>query len=239
MAHEHALTNAQCAAIFSEEVTVAGGTVAESFDNGRVLIARSILPRVAEVQPNDRLHGGVAIRVQLPRISVHPYVLRQVCANGVIIPVSARSRQIEIVDEMVPVHVESALRQAVRTCCAEGTFEESMRHIRTSLDLRADLDLGLLRLLHRASAPDSEALREAILQQMSAEPDRSGFALMNAVTAVARETRDPELRWRLELLGGTVPALLEPSGLPPNDHAVGVEAPGTIAAWRMILQPAT
>jgi hypothetical protein len=30
---------------------------------------------------------------------------------------------------------------------------------------------------------------------------------MNAVTAVARETSDPETKWRLEEVGGSIPAL--------------------------------
>jgi hypothetical protein len=34
------------------------------------------------------------------------------------------------------------------------------------------------------------------------DPARSQFALANAVTSVARDTRDPELRWRLEEFGG-------------------------------------
>jgi transposase len=33
------------------------------------------------------------------------------------------------------------------------------------------------------------------------------FSLMNAVTSLARDERDPELRWRLEELGGAVPSL--------------------------------
>jgi hypothetical protein len=30
---------------------------------------------------------------------------------------------------------------------------------------------------------------------------------MNAVTSVARDTRDPELRWRLETFGGGIPVI--------------------------------
>jgi len=44
-----------------------------------------------------------------------------------------------------------------------------------------------------------------IMNQFVHEGGRTGFDLMNAVTAVARETRDPEVRWELEKLGGGVP----------------------------------
>jgi len=43
---------------------------------------------------------------------------------------------------------------------------------------------------------------------------------MNAVTSVARDTRDPELRWRLEELGGGIPAMLVPD---PDDSGEAVE----------------
>jgi hypothetical protein len=50
-----------------------------------------------------------------------------------------------------------------------------------------------------------------ILEQFSAGGDPTRFGLMNAVTAVARDTRDPDDRWRLEEFGGAVGATLEPS----------------------------
>jgi hypothetical protein len=37
---------------------------------------------------------------------------------------------------------------------------------------------------------------------------------MNAITTTARETRDPETKWRLEELGGAVAAGIEPETTP-------------------------
>jgi hypothetical protein len=48
------------------------------------------------------------------------------------------------------------------------------------------------------------------------------FGFMNAVTAVARDTRDPETRWRLEELGGAVP-LVRPTRPKPLRGAVRLE----------------
>ena len=48
-------------------------------------------------------------------------------------------------------------------------------------------------------------LLDSIRGRYTASRDRSRFGLMNAVTSVARDTRDPELRWRLEELGGGIP----------------------------------
>ena len=41
--------------------------------------------RLPEVRPQDRLQGGVALRVVEADILVHPYVFRQVCRNGAIV----------------------------------------------------------------------------------------------------------------------------------------------------------
>ncbi len=239
MTHHNALTTARCAAIFSDEITAAGGTIADSFDDGRLLIVRAILPRVAEVRPNDRLQGGVALRASTIGISVCPYVLRAMCTNGMIFPLSIRSGRIEIGGDRDTAQVEAALRVAIRTCGAPEAFADATRDIRSSLQVHVDLDLGMLRLSHLASVPESSALREAILRELSTESDRSGFALMNAITAVARETQDPELRWRLESLGSAVPVLVAPFDLPPDDHGVRVKDGSDAAAWRMLLRAAT
>jgi hypothetical protein len=63
--------------------------------------------------------------------------------------------------------------------------------------------------------------------------DRSGYALMNAVTSVARDTRDPELRWRLEEFGGGIAAHLEPEP-EPDDAAAGKSGrpPGSLQNGR-------
>jgi hypothetical protein len=45
-----------------------------------------------------------------------------------------------------------------------------------------------------------------IFDQWSESDDQSAFGLMNAVTAVARGTPDPETRWMLEEIGGSLPA---------------------------------
>ena len=36
--------------------------------------------------------------------------------------------------------------------------------------------------------------------------DPTYYGVMNAVTAVARETTDPETKWRVEQFGGSIPA---------------------------------
>jgi hypothetical protein len=73
-----------------------------------------------------------------------------------------------------------------------------------------------------------------ILRRYEQGQDRSRFGLMNAVTSAARDTRDPELRWGLEELGGGIPALRPPvrrTGGTAATHQAreALEAAGSVA----------
>jgi hypothetical protein len=53
-------------------------------------------------------------------------------------------------------------------------------------------------------APHHGHLMTGVLSQYRKEGDRSRFGLAQAITAVARDVQDPELKWDLEKLGGAV-----------------------------------
>jgi hypothetical protein len=69
---------------------------------------------------------------------------------------------------------------------------------------------------HRHAVP--AATLGMILQRFNRAKDRSAYGLMNAVTSVARDTTDPEIKWRLESLGGSIPALKRPRSRTPGRH---------------------
>jgi hypothetical protein len=56
----------------------------------------------------------------------------------------------------------------------------------------------------RPPAPHHGDLMTGVLSQYQKEGDRSRFGLAQAITAVARDVQDPELKWDLEKLGGAV-----------------------------------
>jgi len=62
-------------------------------------------------------------------------------------------------------------------------------------------------------------LIDQIMRTFMEADDRSAFGLMNAVTSVARDQDDPEVRWRLEELGGGVPAMRFPHVRPDGSEA--------------------
>ena len=68
---------------------------------------------------------------------------------------------------------------------------------------------------------DRELLRSVmeIVDRFRRQEDRSRYALLNAVTATARETRTPAIRWRLEELGGAFAMAPVPRRPYRPDHA--------------------
>jgi hypothetical protein len=202
------LTTQEIGEVFAEEVAAAGGEVSDRFDDGARLFLRAVLPEQREVRSGDRLQGGVALRATPEEIWVHPYVFRQVCSNGAIRAHALQSQRLERTDwSRGPApEVESSLREAVRACCADHVFECGVHEMRSSIDSNVDFALNMMPMLSRLLKSDvPPEIYKEILNQFFGSRDKSRFGFMNAVTSVARDTRDPEVRWRLETLGGGAP----------------------------------
>ena len=210
MAFQELLTTWEIAEFFSEQVAAVGGCVLDAFDDGSRLFMRAVLRAEREVKAGDRVQGGVALRALGGEIQVHPYVFRQVCANGAIIAHASESRY--LAPNEVPLYsVEAfvaALREAVHACCAEDAFERAADEMSSSIQSDFDLALMLMPMLSRLPPKIAAEVLPAILGRFFEGGDVSQFGLMNAVTLVARDTRDPETRWDLEEIGGGIPAKL-------------------------------
>jgi hypothetical protein len=209
------LTTPEIGEIFAEEMVIAGGNVSDRFDDGTRLFLRAVLPDEREVRSGDRLRAGVAVRATPEEISVHPYVFRQVCSNGAILAHATQSRRIER-NVFLPgdgPEVEVALREAVRACCLEDAFASGFDEIRSSLDSTIDLALTMMPLMSRLAEKEAgHTIFQTILNRFFESRDTSRFGWMNAVTSVARDTTDPEVRWRLEEFGGGIPVAAEKAG---------------------------
>jgi len=216
------LTTAELRELFAEEITAAGGTVSDTFDDGRRLFVRSILPQVREVRAADQLQGGVALRACEGEVWVHPYVFRLVCRNGAIMAHAIQTRHIEASEYATPEATATDVRAAIQACSAEEAFTTAAEQMRSALEAEVDIALNLLPTLSRMPSHVAAQLVPQIVQRFFGEGDRSRFGLMNAVTSLARDTRDPELRWRLEELGGAVPVERSPTSKPPAARAKAV-----------------
>ncbi len=210
MPHQ-ALSTQEIHTLFIEEISDAGGVGSDTFDDGNCLFARSILPWVADVRPRDEMKGGVALRAAEGEIAIHPYLFRTVCRNGAILAHAIQARQVENYDFRLREEVTQELREAVRTCCQEEVFTGAAQEVRLTVHREVDRALALMSFLSRLpSALQAEIVRQ-IVSRFSEDHERSQFALANAVTSLARDTRDPELRWRLEEFGGGLLTARTPS----------------------------
>jgi hypothetical protein len=200
---EH-LSTTDLATLFNGEVTTRGGVVKDVFDDGEVLLARSVMPLSEEVVRGDRVHGGVALRSAMGVVEVHPYTFREVCRNGAIQSTSLGTEVVTLDEFTTPQEAAGAVAEAIAICADPEVFTELVGRLRASRDRRADLTLNLLPMLSRMPAEFASRLLRDIMDEFHKAHDFSRYGLFNAVTAVARDTSDPETRWRLEELGGSL-----------------------------------
>jgi hypothetical protein len=216
------LTTAEIQDLFAEEITAAGGAVSDTFVDRSLLFTRSILPQVREVRTADQVQGGVALRAFEGDVWVHPYIFRLVCRNGAIMAHAIQSRHVEVDEFATPEEVATEVWLAIRACCSEDAFSAAAEQMRSAREAQADVALNLLPLIsQRHSGAGAHLLRE-IMERFMGDEDRTRFALMNALTSVARDTPDPQLRWRLEEMGGGIVAGLSP--VPQNDDSEAAAA---------------
>jgi len=215
---------------FADEIASLGGAVPDVYDDGERLFARAVLPAHADVQPGDRVRAGVAVRATGSEILVHPYTFRQVCSNGAIAAHALQTRRIErpqSTEVFVPTYEVAValteLRVATRACADEEAFAAVAEEMRSASEVEADFMLQLLPALEHMPAHMLAHVVPEVFGRFVAGGDRSAFGLLNAVTSIARDVRDPETRWRLEELGGTVPARLGPARriVPPVAALIG------------------
>jgi hypothetical protein len=211
MSTEFLPSTEQIAVAFGEEILALGGTVSDRYDQDGQLFMRALLPRHGEVRPGDGIQAGIALRALGPLLSVHPYTFRQICANGAIEAHVNESRYIARVEfasatEFVDAALEE-IRLTTRRCAAPEVFDRIRTDMRRASAAPAELMIQVLPLLERLPAHGREHLLAMLVQEFARENDETLYGVMNAITAVARETQDPAIRWQLEEYGGALPAL--------------------------------
>ncbi len=205
--------------IFTEEIVASGGTVSDTYEDDSRLFIRSTLPWIGDVRPHDTIQGGVALKAVEHEVWVHPYLFRQVCRNGAIMAQAIQTEHLDGLNYFSDEDACEKVRAAVQGCCVQDAFQVAAEQMRTAQEREADLFLNLLPMLSRFRPENPEQLATQIRARFVGERDTSRFGLMNAVTSLARDTRDPELRWRLEELGGGIPVARTPKLSPDRTAA--------------------
>jgi hypothetical protein len=188
---------------FTEEISAREGKVIESFHQPGQLFVRSVLPHAEEIRAGDKVQSGVALRATDTAAWVYPYVFRLVCKNGAIMAHAAEGREIPNLESVPVFEAASLVREAVESCCEKNAFAAAAEQMRTAAQQPIDAVLSMMPLLSRMSSLSPELARQ-IFKRFFHENDRTRYGLMNAVTAVARDTREHSMRWRIEELGGQI-----------------------------------
>ena len=213
-------------AVFAEEIAALGGRVLDTLDDGNRLYARAMLPAVKEVQPRDKLQGGVALRATDDEVVLCPYVFRQVCTNGLVVSQSGQARRFTLSDFDLFEPFLFEFRSAIQSACQFDELQSNVERMRAALTQSFSRALIPLAVGTQLSLFRTTSLKDVIrnvLAEFDRERDHTRFGLMNALTAVGRDTRDPELRWRLEECGAHLG--LGPKPIPMLSKAIQPELP--------------
>jgi hypothetical protein len=146
-------------------------------------------------------------------LRVYPYVFRQVCSNGAIIAETIGSLVVEKEEFSQIETVLDSIREAVAVCCGPEVFAGNVRRMR---DAQADAAINMLATIDWMRSRGHEELVSLVMEEFFRHRDHSRFGLANAVTAVARDQRDPDVRWDLEELGGSIACEIRPKS--PSGH---------------------
>src|SRR5438876_6710509 len=192
--------------VFKEEISARQGKVTDTFNDGARLFARSVLPHVEEIRARDKVQAGVALRVTATAACVYPYIFRLVCKNGAIMAHAAEGREIANPGSLPPFEMASLLREAIESCCDQNAFATAAAQMRQAAHQPIDAILNMMPFLSRLFSQSPELARQ-VLNHFTQDEDQTSYGLMNAITSVARESRDHEARWRLEELGGQMAVL--------------------------------
>ena len=211
------LTTDRIRAIFAEEIDSCGGTVQKVDADGGNLYCRATLPLADEVATDDRVRAGAALRATPSRACICPWLLRILCINGIIVRQAMPARHVEMPTALPAEAAEITLREAIAAACSEEAFTKAVKMVRAARRRPAELLMIPFRRHLQGDADTRRRLLIEAIRRFEANDDRSAFGLMNAVTSLARDTAEPETRWRLEELGGAVAAgSIEPGPALPD-----------------------
>jgi hypothetical protein len=149
----------------------------------------------------DRVYPGIHLRnseVGFAALTLEIAVLRLVCTNGLVIPIAGVSlyrMHRKLRDEVLEAQLRAAFDQF------PAASERTMTALRRSRESRLDAaDAAIVEVLTQAEAPRDVERR--VREAFAHEGDSTTWGLVQAVTSVARDLLDPDLRYSLERAAG-------------------------------------
>lgn len=190
-------------AVFREEIDCANGTIADHVLSSNHLFIRAHLPQMQTVRPHDEVQAGVALRADDTMITVLPYVYRLICTNGTLHARPLATHHIGRTEGLIAVETAALVCEAVQACGSPQAFQTSLDEFQTALAAPDAPSLLRPHFGHRALIRHQSRL-SAVLEEYAREGERTWYGLMNAVSAVARDTADPAWRWHLQVAAGEI-----------------------------------
>lgn len=202
---------------FEDVVAFRGGQIQKPIiSNDKMFLRAHNLDGLSgEVAKNDRFDGGMALRVSGPQVSVHLYTFREVCKNGMIMSESHDTKRMlrlpkdEFSSDSKYLCL-SELREMLFACATPEIFSQNMNVMRRLRNESVDTGLNIVAQLQQDLGDFAADVLEMVLSELFKEEDMTLYGVANAITAVARETSDPQTKWDLEELGGGIGAKLFP-----------------------------
>ena len=195
------LTNEEIFEAFSETLGEYQGKILRVYQHEYFLTIRSLIPVDGKVAKGDSFRQGVALRANWDSIEVCPFVHREVCQNGTIVPIGFSRVSTDRNEDKDWAIVQ--LKKGLMQCFHPATFAESLHQFKESTTRPLPGEFNLVEFLSKNKMRMSRRKLERFAELLRQE-ERNDYGLMNALTALARDEKDPFFRWDLELLGGQV-----------------------------------
>lgn len=201
--------------VFAEATEAYGGVIARDNEiRGKRFLASTFRGIEKAITRNDAIQGGLALELSGREAKLYSYTLRLVCSNGLISTLSEEEeeftwyRETEFEEAIYRKYAElettaSQVAGLYRESQQQRADERLWQHVLSSLN-QLQADTRWMDFLFIAIGEEGRRRRFNRPENRHAGPETeiSRFGLVNAVTAMARDTQEPELRWQMEKLGG-------------------------------------
>ena len=206
--------------IFKQATADFGGIIGRDEEQRGVRFLASTFQGIERaITRGDAIQGGLALKVSSEEAQLSSFTFRLVCSNGMISTLAdeeedfSRYRETEFEETLYRKYAElsstaSEVAELYRQSQQQPADARLWQYVLHSLgQLQADrrwMDHLMLALMEERRRRLSGQTPE---RSTGLNTDINRFELINAVTAVARDTPEPELRWKMEELGGKLLAM--------------------------------
>jgi hypothetical protein len=170
----------------------------------------------ASIKEEDIVYGGLILRnseVGASALKVEPFILRKVCSNGLILQHSLKKihlgRQIleigciewsDETRELEDKALWSKVRDIIRATFDREVFESWVTKLKESTEIKIEKPIEAVNNIVKLAGLTEEQ-KQKLLMHFS---EHTKYGLLNAITNVARDVKNPDEQVRLEEFGGKI-----------------------------------